>query len=210
VVLLSNGESGFKDKLLQLPEGVTVVKTRKSTRKIVEWFKLTACEVLDRAIIPCDHIPVFPVYGDETDVNGKVIRSGLIRNAKDPSRMYDYWMTAATEEISLRPKAPFIGAEGQFEGREHLWAQANVRSFPYLEYKPKNLGGQLAPPPQRQPMSDVPVGVLQMAMHASDDIKATTGIFDASLGARSNETSGIAIKRATSKARRPTTTTRTT
>jgi hypothetical protein len=195
VVLLSNGESGFKDQLLELPEGVTVVKTRKSTRKIVEWFKLTACEVLDRAVIPCDHIPVFPVYGDETDVNGKVIRSGLIRNAKDPSRMYDYWMTAATEEISLRPKAPFIGAEGQFEGHEHLWAQANVRSFPYLEYKPKNLGGQLAPPPQRQQMSDVPVGVLQMAMHASDDIKATTGIFDASLGNKSNETSGIAIKR---------------
>lgn len=195
VVLLSNGESGFKDKLLELPPGVTIAKEREGTRTTVQWFKLTATEILDRADIPCRWIPVFPVYGDEIDIDGKVYRSGLIRNAKDPARMYNFWMTSATEEVALRPKTPYIGAEGQFEGHEDEWAQANIASFPYLEYKPKALGGQLAPPPQRQPMADLPVGVLQMAMHANDDIKATTGIFDASLGARSNETSGIAIQR---------------
>lgn len=195
VVLLSNGESGYKDDLLEMPPGVTIAQTRKGYRSTVQWFKLTATEVLERADIPCKWIPVFPVYGDEIDIDGRVTRSGMIRNAKDPARMYNFWMTSATEEVGLRPKAPFIGAEGQFEGKEHLWAQANTRSFPYLEYKPKSLGGQLAPPPQRQAMADVPTGVLAMAAHASDDIKATTGIFDASLGARSNETSGIAIKR---------------
>lgn len=193
-VLLSNGESGWKDKLIELPEGVTIIKERPSTRNIVQWFKLTATQVLERAEIPCKWIPVFPVWGDEIDLDGRVYRRGMIRDAKDPARMYNYWMTSATEEVGLRPKAPFIGAEGQFEGHETKWAQANTRSFPYLEYKPKTLGGQLAPPPQRQQMADVPVGVLQMAMHASDDIKATTGVFDASLGARSNETSGVAIK----------------
>lgn len=193
-VLLSNGESGWKDKLIELPEGVTIVKERQSTRNVVQWFKLSALEVLERAEIPCKWIPVFPVWGDEIDLDGRVYRRGMIRDAKDPARMYNYWMTSATEEVGLRPKAPFIGAEGQFEGHETKWAQANVRSFPYLEYKPKTLAGQLAPPPQRQQMADVPVGVLQMAMHASDDIKSTTGVFDASLGARSNETSGVAIK----------------
>lgn len=192
-VLLSNGESGYKDKLIELPEGVTVVKTRKSLRPTVQWFKLTATEVLERADIPCKWIPVFPVVGDEIDLDGRVYRSGMIRNAKDPARMYNYWMTSATEQVGLIPKAPFIGAEGQFEGHESKWREANVRSFPYLEYKPKNLAGQLAPPPQRQQMADVPTGVLAMAAHASDDIKATTGMFDASLGARSNETSGRAI-----------------
>ena len=195
VVLLSNGESGYKDDLLEMPPGVTIVQTRKGYRSTVQWFKLTATEVLERADIPCKWIPVFPVYGDEIDIDGRVTRVGMIRNAKDPARMYNFWMTSATEEVGLRPKTPFIGAEGQFEGREHLWAQANTRSFPYLEYKPKTLGGNLAPPPQRQGMTDVPTGVLAMAAHASDDIKSTTGIFDASLGARSNETSGIAIKR---------------
>mgnify|MGYP000004550431 FL=1 len=194
VVLLSNGESGYKDDLLELPPGVTIKDERDGFRPTVQWFKLTATQVLDRADIPCRWIPVFPVYGDETDIDGKVFRSGLIRNAKDPARMYNFWMTAATEEVALRPKTPYIGAEGQFEGHESEWAQANTSSFPFLEYKPKSLGGMLAPPPQRQPMADLPSGVLAMAMHASDDIKATTGIFDASLGARSNETSGVAIK----------------
>lgn len=194
-VLLSNGESGWKDKLIELPPGVTIVKERQSTRNIVQWFKLSATQVLERAEIPCKWIPVFPVWGDEIDLDGRVYRRGMIRDAKDPARMYNYWMTSATEEVGLRPKAPYIGAEGQFEGHETKWTQANLRSFPYLEYKPKNLAGQLAPPPSRQPMADVPTGVLSMAMHASDDIKATTGIFDASLGARSNETSGVAISR---------------
>lgn len=192
-VLLSNGESGFKDELLEMPEGVTIVKTRKSLRPTVQWFKLSATQVLERADIPCKWIPVFPVVGDEIDLDGRVYRSGLIRNAKDPARMYNYWMTSATEQVGLIPKAPFIGAEGQFEGHESKWREANVRSFPYLEYKPKTLAGQLAPPPARQHMADVPTGVLAMAAHASDDLKATTGIFDASLGARSNETSGKAI-----------------
>jgi hypothetical protein len=99
--------------------------------------------------------------------------------------------TAATEEVALRPKIPFIGAEGQFEGYESQWEQANNRSFPFLEYKPISLEGSLAPPPQRQPMADVPNGMLTMAMHANDNIKATTGLFDSSLGARGNATSGV-------------------
>lgn len=195
VVLLSNGESGFKDKLLALPEGVTIVQERDGFRSTVQWFKLTANQIIDRADIPCKWIPVFPVIGDEMDIDGKVKYSGIIRNAKDPARMYNYWMTAATEQVGLIPKAPFIGAEGQFEGHEDKWAQANNRSYPYLEYKPKTVSGQMAPAPQRQQMADVPTGVLSMAAHASDDLKATTGIFDASLGARSNETSGVAISR---------------
>ena len=61
----------------------------------------------------------------------------------------------------------------------------------YLEYKPVTLDGNLAPPPQRQPMADVPIGTITMARTASDDIKATTGLFDSSIGARGTATSGI-------------------
>ena len=104
-----------------------------------------------------------------------MIRSGVVRWAKDPQRMYNYWITARPK-VSLRPKTPFIGAEGQFEGYETQWAQANNRSFAFLQYKPTTVDGLLVPPPQRQPMADPPSGVLAMAMHANDNIKATTGI----------------------------------
>ena len=209
LVRLSNGETGWKDDLIELPFGVTIVDERKSRRRKVMWYKLSSSEsvergavgmpgssttftdVLERAEIPCRWIPVFPVYGEELEIDSKVVRSGLIRHAKGPSVMYDYWMTAATEEVTLRPKTPFIGAEGQFEGHEKKWSAANVQTFAYLEYKPRTIGGSLAPPPQRQPMADIPSGVLQMAMHAADEIKSTTGIFDSSLGARGTATSGI-------------------
>jgi hypothetical protein len=87
--------------------------------------------------------------------------------------------------VALAPKAPFIGPRGAFDG-DPKWQSANTKSHPYLEYE----GGI---PPQRQPFAGVPAGALQEALNSSDDMKAILGIYDASLGARSNETSGRAI-----------------
>lgn len=187
LLLLEDGTTAWAD---EVPKGTPALKKRKSERRKTMVYKLTAAEILEKTEIPCNWIPVFPVYGDELDINGKVFRSGLIRHAKDPARMYDFWMTSATEEVSLRPKTPYIGAEGQFEGHEAEWGTANNRSYSYLEYKPVDLNGNLAPAPQRQSMADVPVGVLAMAQHARDNVKATMGLFDASLGARGTAKSG--------------------
>ena len=191
LVELTNGESGLKSKLISMPKGVKIKRSRPTSTKSVEWYKLTTHDVLETTIIQCEWIPVFPVYGDELDIDGKVIRSGLVRHSKSSAQMYNVWMTSATEEIGMRNRTPVIGAEGQFEGYEDEWAQANVRSFPYMEYKPVTLDGNLAPPPARQPMADVPQGVLTMAAHAADDIKATPGLFDSSLGNRGNAPSGV-------------------
>lgn len=190
VVLLSNGESGFKSDLLQLPPGVTIQTARPSERRRVMLYKITATDILERTEIKCDWIPVFPVYGDEIDIEGKVVRSGIVRNAKGPAQAYNVMISGATEEIALRSKAPYIGGEGQFEGHEQEWAQANNRAFPFLEYKPTTVGEQIVPPPARQAMADIPTGMLAMAMHAQDNKKKTTGLFDASLGARGSATSG--------------------
>lgn len=185
--LLADGTTVWKD---QISGPVMPVKERKSMRRKVMLYKITGCDVLESTEVMSYWIPVFPVYGDEVDIDGRAYRSGLIRNAKDPARMYNYWLTSATEEVALRPKSPYIGAVGQFEDLEQDWANANRRSFPYLQYNPVTVDGNLAPPPQRQHMADIPSGMLQMAMHANDNIKATTGLFDASLGARGNATSG--------------------
>lgn len=185
---LSDGSTTWDEK--KIPEGMEVTGQRQSFKRKVMCYLVTPSEVLTRTEIKCRWIPVFPVYGSEIDIDGKIYRAGVIRNAKDPAMMYNFWMTSATEEVSLRPKTPYIGAKGQFEGVEKRWAQANNRSFPYLEYEPISLEGQLAPPPSRQPMVDVPVGVLTMASHAADNIKSTTGLFDSSLGAQGTATSG--------------------
>jgi hypothetical protein len=194
VIQLSNGETGWKDKLLDLPPGVEIVREREGTRKKVMLCKITGVDILEKTEVKCKWIPVFPVYGDEIDVEGKVNRFGIVRNAKGPAKAYNVMMSGATEEVALRTRAPYVGAAGQFDGFEDQWAQANVRTFPYLEYNPVNVDGSPAPPPQRQPMADVPNGMLALAMHAADNVKKVTGLFDSSLGARSNATSGIQEK----------------
>ena len=108
--------------------------------------------------------------------------------------MYNYWVSAETELIALAPRAPIIGAEGQFEGHEAKWRTANIRNYPYLEYKPKTIAGQLAPPPQRNSW-EPPIAAMAAAINQSDnDLKATGGFNDASLGVRGAQESGRAIR----------------
>ena len=170
---------------------MTEVKTRKGERRKVMLRKITAADILETTEIKCKWIPMFPVYGDEVDIEGKVTRSGIVRHAKGPAQSYNVMMSSATEEIALRAKAPYIAAEGSFEGFEDDWQQANNRMFPYLEHAMVVApNGAIAPAPQRQPMADIPSGMLAMAAHAAENIKRTTGLFDASMGARGTATSG--------------------
>lgn len=203
LVMLPNGQpmlksdEGFKvamDAALLGSTSLSPMQERATTVRKVMWYKITGAEVLEKQEIPFDWIPIFPVYGDEIDIDGVVVRNGIIRNLKDPKRMENYWLTSATEEIAMRTKTPFVGALGQFEGLEQDWNDANVRNFSYLEYNPVSIDGTLTPPPQRQPPADVPTGFIAMAQIAGEKVKSVTGIYDASLGNRSNEVSGLAIK----------------
>jgi hypothetical protein len=191
IALLSDGQVVMADAV---PAGAEVQSTRKARVPVVKWCKLNGVEILEKNEWPGSYIPIIPVYGSELIVGGKRILEGLIRNAKDSQRMYNYWASAQTEMIALAPKAPFVGAEGQFEGHEAKWESANRRNLAFLEYKPVSLNGQPAPPPQRSMVEPPVQAISQARMMAADDLKATTGIYDAALGNQSAETSGIAIQ----------------
>lgn len=142
---------------------------------------------------PGTWIPLVPVYADDLTVNGKRYLAGLVRYAKDPQRAYNYWKSAATEMIALAPKAPYIGAEGQFEGFEARWMDANKRNFAYLEYKQVDVAGKPAPPPQRQ-VAEPPIQAMQeMLAGAENDLYGTTGIYPPSLGKTEGDQSGKAV-----------------
>jgi hypothetical protein len=176
-----------------IPEGVTAEKEREVLRKKIMWYKLSSTEILEQQEWPGKYIPVIPVLGKEVIYKEQKHYISLTRFSKDPSRMYNYWLTQYTEAVALAPKAPFIGAEGQFEGHEFEWDNAHRENFTRLEYKPTSSGGQLMPPPQKQMPVQPSSGYSDMINIASDDIKVVTGIYDASLGARGNEISGRAI-----------------
>jgi hypothetical protein len=104
--------------------------------------------------------------------------------------MANYWDSAATEAVALAPKAPFIGSEGHIEGYEHQWETANTVNRSVLTYVPQFQGDM---GPRREQPAAVPAAEITLGMNSSDKIKATLGMYDASLGAMGNETSGKAI-----------------
>lgn len=177
----------------QIPEGAEVVQKRSAEKKQLKWCKINAVEILEQTDIPIPWIPIIPVIGEECDVNGKRMIKGMVRDAQDSQRQYNYMKSAQTEVIALAPKSPFIAAEGQIKGYEAVWQNANIDPESVLPYIPVSNGGTLVPPPRRDVAEPAVQAVTQAAMQAAEELKAVTGIYDASLGARSNETSGKAI-----------------
>ena len=175
--------------------GMKPLKSRIVDVKKVKHCKINGFEVLESNDWAGDWIPVVRVVGNEFEIDGRIHVSGIVRNAKDAQRMYNYWVSQEAEMLALAPKAPFIGYGGQFEGYEMQWKTANTTNWPYLEVNPDvtdGAGGTL-PLPQRAQPPMASSGLLQAKAGASDDIKSTTGQYDSSLGATSNERSGKAI-----------------
>jgi hypothetical protein len=171
------------------------IRTREVDRQKVMWMKTNGFDILDEREWPGKWIPVVRVVGNEWEVEGKLYISGLVRNAKDAQRMYNYWTSQEAEMLALAPKAPFIGYGGQFEGYEMQWKTANTTNWPYLEVNPDvtDGAGAVLPLPQRAAPPLPQTGLIQAKMGAGEDIKATTGQYDASLGQQGNERSAKAI-----------------
>lgn len=183
-----------EDSLLRAMFGKPL-RSRQSDRERVKWCKTNGYEILEESEWAGSFIPVVRVVGNEFEVDGQLYVSGLVRNAKDAQRMYNYWCSQEAEMLALAPKAPFIGYGGQFEGYEQQWKTANTQNWPYLEVNPDVTDGQGAvlPLPQRAQPPVASSGLLQAKAGASEDIKSTTGQYNASLGMTSNERSGKAI-----------------
>ena len=196
--LYPGNQSAFEgtpeDKMLKDMFGKPV-KSRMSERPRVMYCKINGYEILEQKEWAGKWIPVIRVVGNEFEVDGRIYISGLVRNAKDAQRMYNYWVSQEAEMLALAPKAPFIGYGGQFEGYEDKWKTANTNNWPYLEVNPDVTDGQGAvlPLPQRAQPPMASSGLLQAKAGASEDIKSTTGQYNASLGMGSNERSGKAI-----------------
>ena len=171
-----------------------IKETRNIPKRRVMHAKMSGAEYLEEPQEwPGRFIPIMVVWGNETDIEGKVTHSGIIRPGKDPQRLYNYSRSAFAERVALTPKAPWVAAEGQVEDYADEWASANTDNHSVLRYRPTSLNGQPVPPPQRTNASDVPAGFAQDMQISEHDIQSAIGMYAASLGAPSNERSGKAI-----------------
>lgn len=153
---------------------------------------VTASEVIEGPTDwPGSLIPIVPVVGEEIHIKDRTVRHGVIRFAKPVQRMYNYAVSADLEVTALQPKSPFVGTEKNFKKYQAEWKNANRKNYAYLPYTPDGDNGGIAPQRSQPPVSSQ--GIAAAIERATREMYAVTGIYPASLGSRSNETSGRAI-----------------
>jgi hypothetical protein len=169
--------------------GLSVVKEREVKDHEVMCALTNGYEFLtDPYKFPSRHIPLVPVWGDIENIDGDDYWQGMVRPSKDQQRLINVFGTAQVEAVAKAPKTPFILKQSWIKGFEKLWANANAEDRPYLPVTDAADGI-----PQRVQGPEIPTAMIQLSQIASNDMKDTTGIYNASLGQQSNELSGVAI-----------------
>ncbi len=173
-------------------EGWQVLKDRQVDSYKIRWWKVTWGEILDGPIDwPGKYFPIIPVYGKEVNIEGKTICRGIVRNSKDPQRLYNYSRSTGAEKISLAPKAPYLVTAKMIANYQGKWDSAHKKNWPYLPYDidPQNVQAM----PQRTEPIIADTGIISEIQISDQEIHDTTGLQLASLGKKSNEKSGRAI-----------------
>lgn len=173
-------------------DDVSYARTRKIKDRTVRRYKFSGEDMLEETTFPGRYIPIIPVYGKEMWRDGKRYLHSLIRKAKSGQQLFNLWKSLETEILMRQPRANFIGPAAAVGDR--LNDYKNPEDVAYLAYEHQDEEGNPIPPPTQMSPPQFPSGVDAAAQGAIQAIKDSMGIYDASLGMRSNETSGIAIK----------------
>lgn len=195
LLLLSDGRTIYASDEKALNEasmmGLGVVRERERFKPVVTRYVLSGRGIVGKGqVTPFDRVPIIPCKGEEIFDGDKFYRCSVITDIKDLQRSLNYWASASIERQALAPKAPWLVTPKMIKGYESIWATAATGNPAYLVYTPDADGGGR---PDRISPAPVEAGMLQQVGMAVDSMKAVTGIYDASLGNQSNETSGKAI-----------------
>lgn len=192
----------FTRKIAQLTDGTIielkapfnekspdVVRVREVEDYKIMWYLLCGVKVLKAVPWIGKYIPVIPVFGDEIVAGGKKFYLSMIRGAKGAQQMYNYWASAATENVMMSPKSPYIVDHRQIKGFEDEWNTANKKNRMYMRFNA--IAGMQKP--SREPQTQIPAAIVGMLQSTAFDIEDHLGRYESSKGEASNERSGKAI-----------------
>lgn len=168
------------------------VKTRIAPILYAQMHLVTGWKILSGPYeYKLNRVPIIRMMGRVMNIEGQRTRYGLVRFMKDPARLRNFWRSTAAEQLGYAPKAQWMATESAVAGREDTLRKAHLSRDPLLVFNDEAAFGQnvqRVDPPQMQ------TALLNEAQINTQDMKDVTGIHDASLGIRSNETSGRAIR----------------
>ena len=208
-LLLADGSSVLESKLaenvkrdgmrlvMDTGETMEIVKERETERKVWKWCKLVGNydKPLETTEWPGDYLPIINVVGKEINVNGEVIRKGIVRDLKDPARMLNYSYSETVQTLALQNKVPYMAPAEAIEGYETIWGAANLENRAYLPYNARDDEGNPIPAPVRQPPAVMPAAQVQLLQLSSEEMRAASGQQNANFGIKSEASSGVGIQR---------------
>ena len=194
-------DEGFKvyGESLVTPDGqqIGIVARRESIKKVWYWCKLVGGEVepVDKRVWPGSMLPIITVVGKEVNVNGEIVRKGIVRDLKDSGRMVNYSYSAAVETVALQNKVPYLASAESIAGFEDIWGAANIENRAYLPYNERDMEGNQLAMPQRQAPATMATAQVQMLQLSVEQMRASSGQQNANFGIRSEAQSGVGIQR---------------
>ena len=192
--LLADGSTVLKSKL---QPGAVVVKERDTEIKKWHWCKLVGGHdaPIDETDWLGDYLPIIAVVGKELNVNGEVIRKGIVRDLKDPARMVNFSYSETVQTLALQNKVPYMAAAEAIEGYEQIWKAANIESRAYLPFNAYDDEGHQLPKPERQAPAVMPAAQVQLLQLSTEQMRAASGQQNANFGIKSEAQSGVGIQR---------------
>lgn len=197
IYLMPDGSTWSKDELEEAGlDAKAALKSRETTFKQVKWYKIAGeDEVLKETDLPGDYIPIVKATGSEiTMPDGKIRLSGALERAMEPQRLHNYSIAGYIEHVALAPRAPWVGAKEAIKGYEDDYADANSQNVTYLPFNHLDAQGNPLPMPQRTPPAGIPTGMDKMIQQSEHAVEAAFGMYGPSVGAKSQEKSGIALQ----------------
>lgn len=192
IAMLESGETTLKSAIPR--EMYSQIRMERAEKlRQVRWILTNGYEVFDSTDVIGERIPIFRVVGNQKVIDGQQYRWGLVRNAIDPQRQFNFWESAATEMIGNAPKSPFLAPMRAIQGLGRFWETLNTKNHAVLPYNDVDEMGTPVARPERSAVEAPVVAIMQAKAASQAALNAVTGIYPAAIGARSNETSGVAI-----------------
>lgn len=193
LVLFEDGSIRFVDNDLEelMDKHGKPLKSRLAPCSYAQMHLVTGFDILAGPYeYRLNRVPVIRMSGRVVNIAGERIRYGIVRFMRDPVRLRNFNRSVAAEQLGYAPKAQWIATESAVEGYEDALRKAHLTRDPLIKVSDDAIIGQniqrLEPPKWQTALH-------QEAEANVQDMKDVTGIHDASLGIKSNETSGRAI-----------------
>ena len=134
-------DTDFKndDELEAMLLAIGTVKTgeKKVRRRRVHKYIMSGGKVLeDCGYIAGNNIPIVPVYGKRWFIDNIERCMGHVRLAKDAQRLKNMQLSKLGEISALSTVEKPILAPEQVAGHETMWAEDNIKNYPYLTLNP--------------------------------------------------------------------------